>query len=121
MSLSKFFNWVLVVFWAALIFFLSSRPELKTALPTFFDFILRKIAHMSEYAVLCFLIFRALRGHSMAEKKSLFLAVIFSIFYAISDEYHQVFVFGRQGRLFDVIIDTFGIIIASKILNNSRK
>lgn len=121
MSLSKFFNWLWVFLWASLIFFLSSQPDLKTTLPTFWDFVLRKMAHMAEYAILCFLIFRALRGHNLDIKKSLIWAAIFSILYACSDEYHQTFILGRQGRLFDVLIDTFGIIIADKILNDSHK
>lgn len=113
---SKFLNWLLVIFWASLIFYLSSQPDLKSSLPALWDFVFRKIAHMAEYAVLCLLIFRALRGHNLDIKKSLALAVIFSVLYAASDEYHQTFVFGRQGRLADVLIDSAGAIMSFFII-----
>lgn len=112
-KLIKLFNWLLVFLWAGLIFYLSNQPDLKSSLPVLWDFILRKLAHMAEYAILCFLIFKALRGHNLDVKKSLILAVIFSILYAISDEYHQTFIFGRQGRTVDVLIDSFGVIVFS--------
>ncbi len=110
------FNWFLVLIWASLIFYLSNQPDLKSSLPALWDFILRKLAHMIEYAILCFLIFRALKAHNLDIKKSLIWAVIFSILYAISDEYHQAFIFGRQGRAIDVLIDSVGIIAVFNIL-----
>jgi len=117
----KFFNWLLVFLWASLIFFLSSRPDLKSSLPTSIDFVLRKIAHMTEYGILFFLFFRALRGHSMDFKKAVRLSFAFSILYAISDEYHQTFVFGRMGALRDVLIDTAGMVLAMIILKRRSK
>lgn len=114
-------NWLPVIAWAGLIFFLSSQPELKSGLPIFLDFALRKAAHMAEYMVLSFLIFRALQRHSLRFKKSLFLTAIFSFLYALLDEYHQTFVPGRQGSMFDVLIDVFGIMIAIEILDDFFK
>ena len=80
--------WLPVVAWAGLIFALSSIPDLGTGLGTW-DLVLRKLAHAAEFAVLGFLLLRALGRESAA------LAV--GIAYAASDELHQHFVPGRQG------------------------
>lgn len=85
-------------------------PNLESGLDH--DFILRKFAHIFEYFVLTLLIFPAVFKSKQNKKTALFLAVVFSILYAISDEYHQTFVFGRSGNVTDVIIDLFGILLA---------
>jgi VanZ family protein len=40
-------------------------------------------------------------------------AVVISVLYAISDEYHQHFVHGRHGSPIDVLIDSVGIAIVA--------
>ncbi len=109
-------NWLLVLGWMGLIFFLSAQPDLKSTLPSLVDFILRKLAHMTEYAILCWLLFRAWRGQDVESKKALGWSLFFSIFYASSDEYHQTFVHGRHGVPTDVLIDAIGAAIGSLIL-----
>jgi hypothetical protein len=94
--------WLPVVLWAALIFALSSVPDLGTGLGTW-DLVLRKIAHAAEYAVLGFLVLRAL-GNEAA-------ALAGGIAYAISDEIHQSFVPGRQAAVRDVLVDTAGVAV----------
>ncbi|MFA7707803.1 MAG: VanZ family protein [Candidatus Pacearchaeota archaeon] len=50
------------------------------------------------------------------EKIDIFLLIIlFSIVYAISDEFHQLFVVGRTCSLSDVLIDSIGILLAGLI------
>ncbi len=51
--------WLPVFVWCALIYYLSSIPELKSDLPNQWDFVARKMAHMAEYGILTFLFFRA--------------------------------------------------------------
>ena len=51
--------WLPVVAWAAVIFAFSSIPSLSSGLGTW-DTILRKGAHITEYAVLGALLYRAL-------------------------------------------------------------
>lgn len=112
--MAKFIKyWLPVLIWAAVIFFLSAQPDLKSSLPGKYDFILRKLAHISEYAVLFLLVSRAFLGHSFSTKKALFLAFLFSVVYAISDEYHQTFIHGRVGAITDVLIDSIGIFAAT--------
>lgn len=69
-------------------------------------FIVRKLAHMSEYAVLGILFY--LYAKEVVDKKVAVFAIVGVLLYAISDEVHQLFVPGRSGKLLDVCIDTFG-------------
>jgi VanZ family protein len=91
-----------VVVWAAVIFALSSVPSLGTGLGTW-DTVLRKCAHMAEYAILAVLILRA-TGSSAA-------AFALAVAYAATDEVHQTFVPGRHGSPVDLAIDTAGVLI----------
>jgi len=95
-------NWLPVLLWAALIFTLSSIPSLGTGLDTW-DLILRKCAHVTEYAILGVLLARAM-GHEGP-------ALLLGILYAASDEFHQAFVRGRHASPVDVAIDTLGVLI----------
>jgi VanZ family protein len=94
--------WLPVLIWAAVIFTLSSIPSLSTGLGTW-DTILRKAAHLAEYAVLGGLIYRALGREPLA------LAV--GIAYAATDELHQYFVGGRHASPVDVAIDAVGVAV----------
>ena len=68
----------------------------------------RKIAHAIEYAILCILVIMALKYSNVKVNKIYLIALIICIFYAMTDEAHQLFISGRSGELKDVIIDTGG-------------
>jgi hypothetical protein len=88
-SLNRFLKlWGPVIVWAALIFALSSVPSLNSGLGTW-DEVLRKCAHVTEYAILGFLLLRAI-GRELP-------ALLLGIAYAATDEFHQHFVAGRHG------------------------
>ena len=72
-------------------------------------FIIRKLAHFSEYALLGILAFINLAMVKKLVYRGLFAAV-FSCIYASSDEIHQLFVPGRAGQVRDVLIDTSGAV-----------
>ena len=83
---------------------------------------IRKLAHFTEYLIFCLLWINALNKSNVKHKY--LLAILFSIIYAISDEYHQTFISGRSGQLLDVLIDSSGVItgsIINKLLNKIRK
>ncbi len=101
--------WLPVLFWCGVIYYLSSIPNLKSDLPNQLDLILRKAAHMAEYGILTFLFFRAAVQNLEFAKSSMYSA-LFSLTFAASDEYHQLFVLGRHGSLFDVFIDGIGVL-----------
>ncbi len=94
--------WLPVVVWAAVIFAFSSVPSLSTELGTA-DTILRKLAHLTEYAILGALLCRAVRRPAVA--------VAIATLYAVTDEVHQTFVGGRHGAPLDVGIDALGAIV----------
>ena len=104
------FYWLPAVVWMIMIFYLSSKTRIKISEDTLINFIVFKILHMIEYAGLCFWLFRAFsstitKSH-LPEK--LFLALFFTILYAVSDEIHQTFIPTREGVIRDVTIDAIG-------------
>ena len=104
-------HWLPPLAWMALIFFLSSRPDLPHYPEALIDLILKKLAHVVEYAVLAFLWWRAFykwRKGPMA----LTMAFVLAFLYALSDEYHQKLVPGRHPSLLDVGFDSLGAFIA---------
>lgn len=119
--------WVPPIVWMGFIFFMSTsgfsaevtRGILLPMFKFFFYYmpegflvfahsIIRKAAHFNEYAVLSFLVFRALEGRS-AGVRTLGAALICAL-YAGSDEYHQSFVSVRTASMKDVGIDTAGAV-----------
>ena len=102
MSARGFRAWAPIVLWAAVIFAFSSIPSLSSGLGTW-DLILRKIAHLSEYAILGALLLRAIRRPAVA--------ILVGALYAVTDEVHQHFVRGRHAAWYDVLIDTIGVTI----------
>jgi VanZ family protein len=95
-------RWLPVVVWAAVIFAFSSIPALNSGLGTW-DTVLRKGAHMTEYAILAVLLVRATGSYAWA--------FALAVAYAASDEVHQLFVRGRHGSPVDVAIDAVGALI----------
>jgi VanZ family protein len=81
--------------------------------------LLRKLAHVTEYCALTLAWWRAVNGlgsripltHALAG------AVVISVLYAGSDEFHQTFVHGRHGTPVDVVIDSIGIVIACVLVS----
>ncbi|MDP3056991.1 MAG: VanZ family protein [bacterium] len=108
-------NWILLIFWMGVIFYFSNQLDLKSGFESRLDFILRKAAHIAEYAILTYLAWQAI-GDGVKSKKYLIYAVIFSILYAIGDEYHQTFVRSRIGSPIDVLVDSVGITLAGLII-----
>lgn len=108
--------WLPVALWCSMIFYLSSISDLSTGWGLY-DFVLRKIAHMVEYGILAFLVWRALLASgTFTENKVYSLSFVFSVLYAVSDEIHQGFVPGRGPSVYDVLIDAIGVVIAICII-----
>ena len=90
----------------SLIFVLSATPDLSSGLGPW-DLLLRKLAHITVYAVLWLTLMRA------AGWRRPIVATVVALLYACSDEYHQSLVQGRHGAPVDVAIDAFGIGLAA--------
>ncbi|MCD6320476.1 MAG: VanZ family protein [Candidatus Desulfofervidaceae bacterium] len=98
---------MLVLGYAALIFFLSAQSTLP--LPkeiTYHD----KFMHSLGYLGFGFLLIRALKGSfpSFSFSKLLWLTVLLCALYGISDELHQSFIPGRDASGYDVLADGIG-------------
>ena len=89
------------------------------------SFIIRKLAHFTEYLILGFLTINMLNKNDISKKY--LLSILICIIYATSDEIHQIFVPGRACQIRDVLIDSIGFItgvylyklINTKILKNN--
>ena len=127
-------SWGVVLLWLALIFCLSHQPVteskgLSTGVAEVVmqaveqvapaadldinrvDHLVRKNAHFFVYLVLGALMLNALRRSGMTGIKSVGLAMLLCLLYAISDEVHQTFVPGRGGQVEDVLLDSMGAAI----------
>ena len=124
--------WLPVVVWMAVIFSVSAdrqsyqhsslffEPLMRWLFPTMsaatlgeIHHLFRKTGHLTEYAILGALCWRAIRRPLRREARpwrwdeaGLALAVVFA--YAASDEFHQIFVPSRTALVSDVLIDTSG-------------
>jgi VanZ family protein len=104
---SRPLTWLPALALMGLIFYLSAQPDLSSGLGNW-DLVLRKCAHMTEYAVLTFLWWRALATTATSPRNALVLAYAITVAYAMTDEFHQTFVTGRHGSPVDVLIDAVG-------------
>jgi VanZ family protein len=97
-------RWLMIAGWMALIFFLSSQPQLPSPPDPWADLIFKKGAHFTVYAVLAVLFRRALPP----SRRIWALSWVLTVLYAASDEWHQSFVPGRHPQVTDVLIDACG-------------
>lgn len=127
----KFLSWTAVILWMALIIYLSHQPAetsselsggvteviaqtVEKMAPNMeldireFHHEVRKKAHFFIYLVLGFLVINALRASNHRGLRSIGIAQVICMLYAISDEIHQLFVPGRSAEFMDVFIDSIG-------------
>ena len=78
------------------------------------EFLFRKAAHVSEYAVLAVLLYRAFVHTIFQSRRALSAGIVLlsCAAYAASDEFHQSFVPSRTASLRDVMIDLCGAMLA---------
>ena len=139
----RVFRWTLFVAWLILIFTMSQMPgEESTAqsdlvvkmfaliginLNQYFGelatFIVRKLAHFSEYMILFILSYRVMLLYQ-DRKRAKYCSILLVFLYAASDEIHQYFIPGRSASIRDVLIDTSGGIfgcVITKIFDKIKK
>jgi VanZ family protein len=118
MRLPRLDLWLPPLLLMGVIFVLSDQPSLNSGLGAI-DLIGRKLIHFAEYALLCFLWWRALVTVTSPGRAALF-AFLLASGYAATDEYHQTFVDGRHGTAFDWAIDSAGAAAAALKLRTAR-
>ena len=127
----KIIKWSLVVIWMIVIFIFSNQNgeqsghnnrfivdilksigiNLDSILGSIDDYLIRKLAHMTEYFILFHLLYIAL-NEKYNFWKALIISLLVVFIYAGSDELHQAFIPERGPSFKDVLIDTAGGIIA---------
>lgn len=111
--------WLPVLLWMAVIFAFSSMSINHAKQFSWTDFIIKKTAHVVEYAILYFLVWRAVSDSGRKVSAKIFIAsLLFCFFYALTDEWHQTLTPGREGTLRDVGFDSVGIVSSFTWLKN---
>lgn len=88
-------------------------PEISAGAMAAAEFLVRKLAHLTEYAILGALLSRAFHGY-LSMRPSKFLATVAFLaaaIFAATDEFHQSFVASRTASVHDVLIDTCGALL----------
>jgi len=126
-------NWLPVFIWLGVIFVASTdlmsaehtsrfivpflrwlKPDISPEALASIHFIVRKCAHLGEYAVLALLLLRAAIFMTNLKRS---LAILFvsvwvaCLFVAATDEFHQTFVASRGASARDIMIDSGGAIL----------
>ena len=157
-SVKNVISYALALGWMAVIFYMSAQPGDTSGdisggishlfmkvwnvvffqgwneaevlhMATLWNYPIRKLAHMTEFAILAMLAFGAMQG-ILEEAKGIgtvltrwfpmhtrYLATwFFTILYAATDEVHQLFVPDRSGNGFDVCVDAFGALVALLVI-----
>jgi VanZ family protein len=107
-------RWIPSILMMGAIFFFSSLPA--GLIPSFgeWDLLIKKAGHASGYALLGLAYYFALPPRLSSGFRWV-LAMILVILFALSDEFHQSFVLGRNSSVIDVGIDAIGAAIALTI------
>jgi VanZ family protein len=107
--LKKFIKWWLpVVVWMSVIFVGSSLSDLPEVGDETADGLLHRAAHILEFAVLGGLTLRAVSQDKPITKRAILVALIVSVLYSVSDEFHQRFTPGRSSDGSTVLLDVAG-------------
>lgn len=124
--------WLPVVLWATLIFSVSGdqksmqhssrliEPLVRWLIPDISAeavrttvLVVRKGAHVTEFAIFALLLWWAFRGSSGKagwSRQTAWRAGAIAVLFAVTDEWHQMYVPGRQGSAWDVLIDSIGAV-----------
>ncbi len=101
--------WGVVLLWMAGIWYLSAQPDLRSSFEQ--DFLLRKIAHVLVFGGLTYVVTKAWAASGWRQSSA--AAALWSLAYAMIDEWHQSYVPGRHGSPVDVAIDAIGIVVVA--------
>ncbi|HWI46792.1 MAG TPA: VanZ family protein [Rummeliibacillus sp.] len=94
---------------------IQTKIGISEATAELLNFIIRKLAHITVFGFLAILLY------FVFQKNQFFWAWLCTTLYAGTDEFHQLLVSGRTSSINDVLLDSFGAIIALVILNYTKK
>ena len=123
-------RWLPVAVWAGVIWMFSTEafsgegtggvvrgilllfvPEASPGTLESFHQVVRKLAHVTEFAILALLLGRAVLRDDLAFPGLAMRVLPAAVGWAAIDELHQVFVPGRVGAVSDVLLDSLGVLI----------
>ena len=110
----RFVSIIMLALLAIQIFWISSLPGSKgqTGIP-----FVAITYHFSAFFLFGFFLYFTIKGNKKTSKFYWISAIIFSLLYAISDEFHQTFVPLRDGSLDDVFTDFIGMSVSIFLAN----
>ncbi len=112
-----FKHWLPVIVWMGVIFYFSSESSLSVGVGGADEYLIRKFAHITEFGILAVLMLILLsRGCGILHVKIFLSAFVLTIFYALSDEFHQTFIVGRNGNIEDVLVDSLGALLFLQLI-----
>lgn len=101
-----------------IVFLLSNRQKVAFTDNYPVSFSIFKTLHLFEYGVLFLLWLRFLFLTKC--KYKYWLALIFTFLYGLSDEWHQSYIPGREGKLLDACVDALGGLIAWYLIRKNQ-
>lgn len=127
-------RWLCVLVWGSVIFLLSHESAEGSSLRSgiivetlqslglgasadVLSPIIRKMAHLTMYAVLGALLMWAMAVRKQLTRQLMGYSILVACLFAISDEIHQAFIPGRSAEVRDVLLDTVGATIGSLLVS----
>jgi VanZ family protein len=101
-------RWAAVLVWMGVIFFFSSQPSLPSMGSAWLEELRNIAGHWLAYVVLAYLVSRAVAPYGSTSWARLVLVLAWCAVYALSDEWRQSFVPGRNADGLDWVIDMLG-------------
>ncbi len=135
--MKKIIKLLFIIIWLLVIFLFSNQDgSTSTSLTNgilekylffvdsdIFFMIIRKMAHITEYFILGILVLNFINEFKIDKK--IVVSILICFILASFDEFHQLFIPDRTGRLLDVFIDmigaSLGILILSLIKNHKKQ
>lgn len=78
--------------------------------------VIRKMAHFTIYTLLGICVMGFLSTFNLKIVKQVIITGIYGFFYATTDEFHQMFINGRNASFLDIMIDSLGILFGILIV-----
>lgn len=129
-------RWLPLLIWMAIIFLLSSTPNIFKNLPAVWytrilpflpkgfsrpSEIVGALSHFGEYLVLSALLSSAFIGRGNVKKTLLLAALVLSLVYAYYDEIYQINIPGRGFEVSDLVFDALGAVAGLLVYIRARK
>lgn len=129
----KVIKLLLIILWLLVIFIFSNQDgTTSTALTNdvlekylffidsdVFFIIIRKIAHITEYLILGILVFGFVNEFKIDRK--IIISLLICLIFSSLDEFHQLFIPGRTGKILDVFIDMIGVLLGIGVVSLVHK